>query len=189
MNTPEDFGITKYDKKKFKETGVLDCYQDVELFSLSLKKIPFTFGVVNGVFNCSSNQLTTLEGCPTQVDGNFHCFNNKLTSLEGCPAQVSGDFNCSYNQLTSLIGCTKEIGKSFNCFNNKLISLDGCPTKIGGDFYGSNNDFDVNSWIEILEKHPYTYTDCNIVPKNSSYNEVLQSLKDKLEIINMIKAS
>ena len=46
-----------------------------------------------GNFNCSFNNLTSLEGAPEIVGGNFDCaFNKKLKSLEGCPKEVGGDF-------------------------------------------------------------------------------------------------
>ena len=41
--------------------------------------------VVKGDFNCSGNQLTSLEGAPKEVGGSFYCSNNQLTSLVGLP--------------------------------------------------------------------------------------------------------
>ena len=37
---------------------------------------------------CYSNQLTTLEGCPSSVK-ELYCYNNQLTTLEGCPQSVT----------------------------------------------------------------------------------------------------
>ncbi len=34
--------------------------------------------------------------------GGFDCSYNQLTSLEFCPMEVNGDFDCSYNQLVEL---------------------------------------------------------------------------------------
>ena len=90
---------------------------------------------VTGNFNCSNNQLTSLEGCPSTVGGDFNCDNNKLTNFQGCPSTVSGSFYCSYNKLTSLQGCPSAVGGNFNCFHNQLTSLEGCPSTVGGDFY------------------------------------------------------
>ena len=74
--------------------------------------------VIKGDFICSYNQLTSLEGCPKEVDGNFDCYGNQLTSLEGCPEKIGGSFCCYGNKLTSLKGCPKEVDGNFNCSNN-----------------------------------------------------------------------
>jgi hypothetical protein len=66
-----------------------------------------------GGFNCTNNQLTTLEGCPEVVDGSFFCSNNQLTTLVGCPKVVDGWFYCSYNPLTTLEGAPKLITNDF----------------------------------------------------------------------------
>ena len=57
---------------------------------------------VNGFFDCSSNNLTTLESCPKIVTGTFNCSENVLTSLKGAPSSVGDGFICSDNKLTSL---------------------------------------------------------------------------------------
>jgi hypothetical protein len=139
--------------------GTVDVDGDVDLCN-ELSKLPLKFGRVTGYFWCSYNQLTslegcpteiggdffcsynkltTLEGCPTEIGGGFYCDNNLLTSLEGCPTQISGAFDCSYNKLTSLEGCPTEIGGSFLCHDNQLTSLEGCPTEIGVDFWCHHN--------------------------------------------------
>jgi hypothetical protein len=115
--------------------GTVDVDGDVYLAYQGLSKLPLKFGRVTGNFWCYSNQLTSLEGCPTEIDGDFWCHSNKLTSLEGCPTEIGGSFKCSYNQLTSLEGCPTEIGGGFYCANNQLTSLEGCPTEIGGNFF------------------------------------------------------
>jgi len=92
-----------------------------------------------GDFNCSYNQLTTLEGAPASVGGYFYCSYNQLTSLEGAPSSVGGDFYCTHNNLTSLEGAPSSVGGYFSCSNNKLTSLEGAPTSVGGDFYCFNN--------------------------------------------------
>ena len=74
-----------------------------------------------GNFNCSYNQLTSLEGAPSHVDGHFYCRSNKLTSLAGAPSRVGGDFSCSDNELTSLKDVHKHV------------------TEIKGTFYANKN--------------------------------------------------
>jgi len=57
---------------------------------------------VNGWFNCSLNNLTSLENCPKIVNGNFYCSWNKLTSLEGAPQKVDRHFICHSNDVNLL---------------------------------------------------------------------------------------
>ena len=64
-----------------------------------------------GVFNCSKNQLTSLEGAPISIDGGFDCDDNQLTSLEGAPASIGGIFSCRFNMLTSLHNIHKIVKK------------------------------------------------------------------------------
>jgi hypothetical protein len=53
--------------------------------------------IFQGYFSCSGNYLTSLRGCPLDVNGDFYCDDNRLTSLEGCPLYVNGSFFCAYN--------------------------------------------------------------------------------------------
>jgi len=78
---------------------------NVDLRKLALARLPVKFGEVGGYFYCSRNQLTSLEGAPSQV-GRY--------------------FDCSYNKLTSLVGIHKIIK---SC---KEIYLQGNPIKEGG---------------------------------------------------------
>ena len=118
----------KYVGRKVNVTG------DVNLQRLYLRKLPITFGKVDGDFDCLDNKLTSLIGCPTEVIGNFYCSDNKLISLKGCPHKVGGSFNCDDNVLTSLKGCPTEVSANFICTTNRLTSLKGCPRKVGRDF-------------------------------------------------------
>ena len=114
-------------------TGWFDC-SDNQL--TSLEGSPETVG---GSFRCDNNRLTSLEGSPQTVGGWFYCYSNKLTSLEGGPQTVGGSFSCSNNQLTSLEGCPQTVGGSFYYHSNKLTSLQGLPKKIGRDLWCYNN--------------------------------------------------
>ena len=97
----------------------------------SLKGAPQSFG---GNFDCSGNQLTSLQGAPQSVGGNFYCHYNQLTSLEHAPQSVGGNFYCHYNQLTSLKGAPKSVGGNFDCSRNQLTSLEHAPQSVGGNF-------------------------------------------------------
>ena len=115
--------------------GSIDVDDSVSLSDKSLAKIPLNFGRVSGDFYCDNNQLTSLEGAPTQVGEGFYCYSNELNSLEFAPTSVGDYFDCSHNQLTSLEFAPTQVGGSFNCMYNQLTSLEGAPTQIGGEFY------------------------------------------------------
>jgi hypothetical protein len=107
--------------------------------SNKLTSLEYCPSEVGGSFSCSDNKLTSLEYCPSEVGRNFSCYDNVLTSLEYCPSEVGGDFSCSYNKLTSLEYCPSEVGGSFYCSNNELTSLKYCQSKVVGNFWCSNN--------------------------------------------------
>ena len=45
-------------------------------------KIPFKFGKIIGDFDCSNNDMDSLENCPIEVTGNFVCYNNNFTKAD-----------------------------------------------------------------------------------------------------------
>ena len=92
--------------------------------------------ILKGSFNCSYNNLKSLEGCPKEVGGDFYCSHNQLTSLEGCPKKIGRDFYCSHNQLISLKGCPKEVIGYFYCHNNSKKLLKPKKLKCFG-FYNN----------------------------------------------------
>jgi len=89
--------------------------------------------VVDSWFDCRYNQLTTLKGSPEVINGWFDCSNNQLTTLEGSPEYITDGFSCSHNQLTTLEGSPEVIKGFFNCKYNQLTSLVGSPKIIGGN--------------------------------------------------------
>ena len=94
---------------------------------------------VNEFFDCGVNKLTTLEGGPKTVNRHYYCNTNQLTSLKGAPETVGGDFYCVNNKLTSLVGAPKIVGGAFWFSYNKLTSLEGVPKVVGKDFYCIGN--------------------------------------------------
>ena len=98
MKQPGNDKITKNWTKN--SDGSYSTDGDVKITSNFVKdgKLIFRFKHVGGYFDCSYNQLTSLEGCPTSVGMYFDCSHNQLTSLEGCPTSVGGNFRCSYNK-------------------------------------------------------------------------------------------
>jgi hypothetical protein len=184
------YNINKY---TINPDGSIDVNGSVNLDYMSLRKLPLKFGKVSGYFNCSANDLTTLEGCPTVVGGsfygninkltslehcpdevgsNFYCSNNDLTSLEHCPSKISGDFKCQGNKLTSLEHCP-DVDVNFSCSNNELTSLEHCPTKVGGNFYCSNNE------LTSLEHCP-TIVRGNFYCSNNKLTEEFVKIFDEL---------
>ena len=135
----DSFNVKNY---TINDDFTIDVKGDVELDHKSLTCFPsfIKFNKVSGYFDCATNQLTSLEGCPTIVDGNFLCYNNQLTNLQGCPTTVCGSFYCHNNQLISLEGCPTIVNGDFYCYNNQLTSLEGCPATIGGSFSCHSNN-------------------------------------------------
>jgi len=89
--------------KKHIINGVMITFRD-------LKELPdLSDVIVDGDYDCSSNNLHTLKGSPKQVHGSFNCSWNKLTSLEGAPEFVNGIFYCNQNPLKSLEGAPEGI--------------------------------------------------------------------------------
>jgi hypothetical protein len=67
------------------EDGSIDVDGDVNIYYKGLNKLPLRFRNVSGYFNCSNNNLTSLEGSPKSIGSGFFCYNNNLISLEGVP--------------------------------------------------------------------------------------------------------
>jgi len=126
--------------EKIRSQIVNGTIENIHLAGLFLKELPdFSDIIVKGLFNCSGNQLTSLQGAPQTVGGNFYCNHNQLTSLQGAPQTVGGNFYCSNNQLTSLQGAPQTVEGDFYCNHNQLTSLQGAPQIVEGDFYCNHN--------------------------------------------------
>jgi hypothetical protein len=61
------------------ENGEVYVDSSVDMSGGMFTEIPVKFGKVEGYFNCSRNNLTTLENCPTYVGGGFIVGGNNLT--------------------------------------------------------------------------------------------------------------
>ncbi len=71
----------------------IDVDEEVDLYNKNLKKLPLKFKEgENEWFDCSFNQLTTLEGFSVEVNDGFDCSNNKLTSFEFTPKIIRSGF-------------------------------------------------------------------------------------------------
>ena len=120
------------------DDGLVSVKGDCRLKNKSINKLPVKFKYVYGTFDCSKNDLTTLEGSPYYVKKSFDCSNNALNSLEGAPKIVDGGFICDNNHLTSLKWTPDNVG-FLSCYHNNLTSLDGAPSYINGYFEFSEN--------------------------------------------------
>lgn len=139
------------------------------------QNLPILFDRIEGYFDISNNNLTSLVGCPNVVAKDFNCSKNKLASLFDCPVEVGefdcshnllknlsygpkevkGNYNCSFNELTSIKASPRTIKGYFRCNDNKLASLDGGPKNIDDDFDCSHNFLERLNGGPITVKHDY----------------------------------
>jgi len=95
------------DKKRYLKQntdGTYDYGYDLDFSYMGLKsltEIPIKFRKVYGIFDCSHNQLLSLEGAPSKVNKDFWCSDNQLISLQYAPSKVGGQFKCWRNNLLS----------------------------------------------------------------------------------------
>jgi len=187
------------------DDGSIDVEHTVDLsYALSnMSELPLKFNKVNGNFDCSNNNLETLEGSPKYVKNMFNCAYNKLTnlhfaskksesfvcnrnmitSLEGCPESVEKLFYCQENNLTTLKGGPESVGMEFSCWNNDLSSLEGCPKYVGKDFDCSFNE------IVNLKHTPDNFKNftCNNTPIGSMFAQVDYDFIDAFKRFKIIE--
>ncbi len=99
--------------------GSIDVDGGVYLDRRNLDRIPIKFNKVSGSFDCSNNNITSLENAPNECFRIF-CNGNKLTSLEGCP-KVSSFISVHYNPLETLEGLIVPYNYLFCDNKEKLI--------------------------------------------------------------------
>lgn len=80
---------------------------------------------VDGNLNIFNRNLTTIPIKFNKVSGSFDCSWNNLISLENSPIEVGGDFICDFNRLKSLVGSPIKIGGYLSFIGYNLESLDG----------------------------------------------------------------
>ena len=142
-------------------TGVVDVDGGVYLRGRT-KKLPVTFGTVDGDFRCSDSVLVSLAGAPRNVNGGFFCSNNRLTQLYNAPESVTGSFYCDNNKLISLEGAPHSVGGDFYCQSNMLTDLKGAPNSVGGGFYCHGNNL---ISLEGAPSHVEDYFYCKYSPQ------------------------
>jgi len=116
-----NYNVTKDKDFKINQDGSVDIFWNINIKKSLVKdgKFIFKFNFVDGIFNCTSVDLTTLEGCPQKLTSSFYCSDNKLTSLKYAPEYIQGNFHCSKNYLETLEYCPKVVEYNFVCTNNK----------------------------------------------------------------------
>ncbi|MBR1825400.1 MAG: hypothetical protein IJ770_02325 [Alphaproteobacteria bacterium] len=129
---------------------------DLDLSNKGLTELPdLSEVVIEGSFDCSENELTSLKGAPQKVGEYFCCYANQLTDLEGAPQEVGGDFYCYVNKLMTLEGAPKEIGGCFSCVaNQELKSLFKIPKM--------NEDEKLYCDSELAKKYDLPDVECAI---------------------------
>jgi hypothetical protein len=50
--------------------------------------IPIQFNTINGNFDCSHNNLTSLKGCPFKIKKDFNCHNNDLKDINDLNSKI-----------------------------------------------------------------------------------------------------
>ena len=121
----DEMNITNY---QILDDSTVNVHRSVNLKNKNLTHIPIQFRELNGTFDCSYNQLTSLAGSPLDVKASFNCSHNQLTSLEGGPSFV-------YNNYTSV--------------NNKLISLKGLPKETHILYLGNNPPITLDCFAKV----------------------------------------
>ena len=83
---------------KLNSDGRVDVIGSFSCRSMALSSFyGVKFGLVTESFDCSFNNLTSLDGAPTEIIGAFYCNNNELTNLVGGPQNVHIDYHCQEN--------------------------------------------------------------------------------------------
>jgi hypothetical protein len=85
---------------------------------------------IEGYFDCSFTNITSLEFAPQYVEGHFSCVGTNIKSLRFAPHYVGASFSGSCTDITSLEFAPQYVGTYFYCVSTKITSLKG----IGKDY-------------------------------------------------------
>jgi hypothetical protein len=144
---------------------VVDVKDNVNISHQNLFFIPIQFGLVNGDFDCSHNNLSSLKGSPYEVA----CF-----EPYGRESFQYGSFLCHDNELENLDFTPKKIFQYMHCYNN--IFLKAFPlfdTQVKSIILNDNN----GELIKLVKNlRPYLAKN-----KLGFYNLKFNSLKEYLE--------
>ena len=96
-------GMLRYDYN-ITEDSTVDVAHGVSFKQMNIWDIPFKFNNVNGFFNVSHNQLSSITMLPTTSKLYISCAYNKITNLHNIHKivrQMSGKFYCTGNPIKS----------------------------------------------------------------------------------------
>jgi len=114
--------VGDYELHSHAEHGfVVDVMRSVDLSNKELHFIPVKFRNVSGFFDCSYNNLSSLENTPDVTELSFDCSDNKLLNLQHCPLIVKRSFFCCANQLTNFSFFPQTVVDAFFCHNNPSL--------------------------------------------------------------------
>ena len=102
---------------------------------------------VDGNLTIVNRNLYTIPIKFNKVSGSFDCSWNNLISLENSPIEVGGDFICNFNRLKSLVGSPNKIGGYLSYIGYDLESLDGLSIS-----YDKLRYFNLNAF-ELIRNH------------------------------------
>ena len=95
------YNINNY---KINSDGSIDVDGNLTIVNRNLYTIPIKFNKVSGDFDCSWNNLISLENSPIEVGGDFICGFNRLKSLVGSPNKIGGYLSFIGYNLETLDG-------------------------------------------------------------------------------------
>lgn len=133
----------------------VDVHQSVNLHGQCKHFIPIQFGTVEGDFDCSNNELLSLEGSPFNVLGKFFCGYNLLRNFEYLPIHIRSHLYCSGNP--------------------KLVKFPHHEVKVHSIYFDDTSPFLVK---EAKKLRPLLVSN-----KEGIYTVVFNSIKDKLQIV------
>ena len=158
----------------------------------NLSKLPVVFNKVEGNFDISDNELTSLVGSPKIVGKDFICLKNELKSLKGSPKEVHGNFIIIHNNIQSFKHSPKLVQEDFICSHNPASNLEGINV-VEGDVF-------TNVQIETIKYQKYVYKNIstykysgesimnyldkeyvNLTPEEIKYNQTRTNLKNAVE--------
>ena len=106
---------------------------------------------IGGSIYLKDNQIDSLKGMNIEnVNGDFNCSLNNLKSLEGCPKHIEGDFNCSFNFLKDFSFAPEYVGGLMLCTNlifNAKIDVERLNNITFGD---QNSIINLHKYKEYL---------------------------------------
>lgn len=174
------------------DKGEVSC-ESVDIRQAPITKLPIKFDKVKE-FRVQHCKLTTLEGCPREVE-KFYCTNNNLTSLEFGPKECH-TYSVSNNNITSLEHSPNEV-VIFFIDNNKLTNFEGINFNRCGLLFASKNNISDLKNIPISDNYILDNNKIKIIDNNlPSYcenlsiedNEIL-SINCDIEVSNTIMIS